>query len=103
MQTAVPPSSNTQSTVLRRVHWSSRPGRRMPVQGCIAPVFPAGGGVYMADDSRFRVNVIDAPVRVVHRYLPDGKLGSSAIHIAHVAIVGLEMFEPGDTYAGDML
>ena len=25
------------------------------------------------------------------------------IHIAHVAIVGLEMFEPGDTYAGDML
>ena len=57
----------------------------------------------MADDSRFRVNVIDAPVRVVHRYLPDGKLGSSAIHIAHVAILGLEMFEPGDTYAGDML
>ena len=57
----------------------------------------------MAYDSRFRVNVIDAPVRVVHRYLPDGKLGSSAIHIAHVAIVGLEMFEPGDTYAGDML
>ena len=39
-------------------------GQTHAVQGCIAPVFPAGGGVYMADDSRFRVNVIDAPVRV---------------------------------------
>ena len=57
----------------------------------------------MADASRFRVNVIDTPVRVVHHYLPDGKLGTSAIHIAHVAIVGLEMFEQGDAYAGDML
>ena len=38
-------------------------GQTHAVQGCIAPVFPAGGGVYMADDSRFRVNVIDAPGR----------------------------------------
>ena len=57
----------------------------------------------MVDDSRLRVNVINAPIRVVHRNLPDGKLGTSALHIAHVAIIGLEMFEQGDMYAGDML